>query len=552
MAKPILLPFFLIFIVSLFLSSCGDDKYSVPDTDYEKVKTALSGVEKNFTKNTLVYNTKLFTNVPFILCVRFNQTESKRWRFVFLFNYCIIMMFILKIKNVGEMMNNGDKFKVTIESFDINGYGVCHINNQVVFVEGALEGEECEIKLTNVHKKYSFSVATKIIKSSPNRILSLEEFNDLSGECDLAHIDYDTELKIKELKVKNTLRGLEYKFNPIIKSDKIYNYRNKIMMPFGKDNDEVVYGFYKRNSHDIIDIKNDIMSSEIDNKILYLIKRYLVLFNVPIYDEKTLKGIFRSVMIRHTCNNDYMIVLILTINYDFKRLVEILTNEIKEIKSIYLNINSKNTNVILSDEYILLYGDKIIKENILGLDFEVYPQSFMQVNHDQCEKLYTEAIRMANLKSNMNVIDAYCGMGSITLNVAKKVNKVYGIEIVPEAIKNANTNKLINKIDNVEFICGPCENEIIKLTNKEKIDLIIFDPPRKGCDINFLNTVISMNIPKIVYVSCNISTAKRDIDILMKNNYALEEVTPCDMFSRTSHVETILLLTKKQLKKPRV
>ena len=442
-------------------------------------------------------------------------------------------------------MNNGDKFNVTIESFDINGYGVCHINSQVVFVEGALEGEECEIELINVHKKYSFSKATKIIKKSPHRILSLNEFNKLSGECDLAFVDYETELKIKELKVKNTLRNLEYKFNPIIKSDKIYNYRNKIMMPFQKHGDDVLYGFYKRNTHEIIDNENDIMSSEIANKILYLIKRYLVLFNVSIYDEKNLKGIFREVMIRNTCKNDYMIVLITTIKYDFSRLIEILTKEVKEIKSIYLNINPKNTNVILSDDYTLLYGDSIIKENILGLDFEVYPQSFMQVNHDQCEKLYKEAIRMADLKPNMNVIDAYCGMGSITLNVSKNANKVYGIEIVPEAIKNANKNKIINNISNVEFICGPCEDEIVKLTNKEKIDLIIFDPPRKGCDIKFLNTVISMNIPKIVYVSCNISTAKRDIDILLNNNYELVEVTPCDMFSKTAHVETICLLNRR-------
>jgi len=440
-------------------------------------------------------------------------------------------------------MKLNDKYIVKIESFDINGYGVCHIDNQVVFVIGALEGEECEINIINIHKKYSFAETTKVIKKSPHRILSLDEFISLSGECDLAHVDYETELKIKELRVKNTLRFDNYKFNNIIKSNNPYNYRNKVMVPFQKINNEIISGFYKRGTHEVVDTKNDIMSSAIDNKIIYLIKRYLTLFNVSIYNENSNSGIFREVMIRHTINNDYMVVLITTIKYDFTRLIEILTNEIKEIKSIYLNINSKNTNVILSDDYYLLYGNNIIEENILGLRFEVYPQSFMQVNHDQCEKLYEEAIRMADLKPDMNVIDAYCGMGSITLNVAKSVNKVYGIEIVPEAIKNANNNKIINNINNVEFICGPCEDEITKLTNKEKIDLIFFDPPRKGCDIKFLNTVISMKIPKIVYISCNIATAKRDIDIIIQNGYELIEVTPCDMFSKTSHVETVCSLS---------
>ena len=193
----------------------------------------------------------------------------------------------------------------------------------------------------------------------------------------------------------------------------------------------------------------------------------------------------------------------------------------------------------------LLYGNPVIIEDILGLKFQVSPSSFMQVNHKQCEALYSEALRMANITKNMNVIDAYCGMGSITLNIAKNANKVYGIEIVEQAIKNANENKLLNNISNAEFICGKCEDEITKLVNKEKIDVIVFDPPRKGCDPKFLDTVIKMAIPKIVYISCNIATAKRDIDILEKNGYQLKEVTPVDLFSRTSHVEVVTMLELK-------
>ncbi len=446
-------------------------------------------------------------------------------------------------------MKLNDEYKVTIESFDMNGLGVCHLDNKVVFVENAMEGEEAIIEITSIHSKYIFSKAKKILKKSPNRILDLEESIKLSGEADLIHVDYETELRIKENKVKNTIKTKSnYKLNSIIKSDNPYNYRNKVMVPFGEIIDEddikdVVYGFYAKKSHNIIPIENDILTNDISSKILYVIQRYLVLFNVLIYNEQTNKGIFREVMIRNTVNNDFMVVLVTTVNHDFSRLIEMLLDEFKEIKSIYLNINSKQTNVVLSDDFRLLYGTPTIKENILGLDFEVYPASFMQVNHNQCEKLYKEAFRMAELKPNMNVIDAYCGMGSITLNIAKEVNHVYGIEIVPDAIKNANNNKVINNIPNATFICGACEEEIKKLVNKEKIDLIFFDPPRKGCAKEFLDTVISMKIPKIVYISCGIATAARDIKILEENGYELKEVTPCDLFSKTSHVETVACLS---------
>ena len=453
-------------------------------------------------------------------------------------------------------MKLNDEYKVMIESFDMNGLGVCHLDNKVVFVENAMEGEEAIIKITSIHSKYVFSKAIEILKKSPHRILDLEETNKLSGEADLIHVDYETELKIKENKVKTTIKtDSNYKINPIIKSDNPYNYRNKVMVPFGEikedDEREVVYGFYAKKSHNIIPIENDILTNETSSQILYLIQRYLMLFNVSIYDETKQKGIFREVMIRNTINNDFMVVLVTTVNHDFQRLVEMLTSEFKEIKSIYLNINSKNTNVVLSDDFRLLYGSPTIKENILGLDFEVYPASFMQVNHNQCEKLYEEAFRMADLKKDMNVIDAYCGMGSITLNIAKKVKHVYGIEIVPDAIKNVNNNKIINNISNATFICGACEDEIKKLVNKEKIDLIFFDPPRKGCAKEFLDTVISMKIPKIIYISCGISTAARDIKILEENGYELKEITPCDLFSKTSHCETVCCLVKtdKSLRK---
>lgn len=443
-------------------------------------------------------------------------------------------------------MKENETYKVTIESFDINGYGVCHIDSKIVFVIGAVVGEVAIVEIINVHKKYAFAKLKKILVESPLRVDAECPYYEYCGGCDMMHISYQEELKIKEFRVNQTLRGLDYKIEPIIKADNIYGYRNKVMIPFCKDiDDDVLYGFYKKDSHDVVSIDKCIISDDKTNNIISYINKYLNIFHISIYDEKTHTGLFKEVMVRHTKLNQYMVVLVVTMDYDFSKLIEYLISEFKEIKSIYLNINDKKTNVVLSNEYKLLYGEPTIVEDILGLKFYVSPSSFMQVNNLQCEKLYSKAIELAKLNKNMNVIDAYCGMGSITLNIAKKVNKVYGIEIVESAINNANNNKKLNNIDNAEFILGPCEEKIKELVNLTNIDVIFFDPPRKGCDIEFLNTVISMKIPKIIYISCNIATCTRDIKILEENGYKLEVVVPTDLFPRTLHVETVCVLTKK-------
>ena len=443
-------------------------------------------------------------------------------------------------------MKENETYKVTIESFDINGFGVTHVDSKIVFVIGGVEGEEDIIKIINVHKKYAFAKLERILTPSVKRVEPECPYYEYCGGCDMMHISYEEECKVKEFRVNQTLRSFDYEFLPILKADNIYEYRNKVMVPFCKDiDDDILYGFYQKDSHEIVSIDKCLISDDLTNKILNYICKYLNIFHISIYDEKTHTGLFKEVMIRHTKLNEYMIVLVTTSNYDFSQLVSYLTNEFKDIKSIYLNINDKKTNVVLSNEYKLLFGNETILEDILGLKFNVSPSSFMQVNNSQCEKLYSEAIRLANLNKDMNVIDAYCGMGSITLNIAKKVNKVYGIEIVESAIVNANKNKEINNLTNVEFILGPCEEKIKELTHLTNIDVIFFDPPRKGCDIEFLKTVIDMKIPNIIYISCNVATCARDIKILEENGYKLKTVRPVDLFPRTLHVETICLLTKK-------
>ena len=451
-------------------------------------------------------------------------------------------------------MEVGKAIKLEIEGYDMNGLGVAHVDGKIIFVSKALKDEIVLAEITSVHKKFCFAKTLKVILPSVNRILSPCSYDEGCGGCDLLHMRYDVECLVKEDKVRNAFRLLNKEnsilFQPIIRNKNIFGYRNKIMLPFGYDEDDnVIYGFYEKLSHSIISIDKCEISNHYVNEVVEFIRKYVSVMHIKVYNETTHTGIFRGVMVRNNYKNEMMLVLICTKYYDFSGMLEYIKSDFPLVKSIFINIKPNKTNVMLSKEYIHIYQDKTIIEDILGLKFSVSAASFMQVNHDVCELMYKEAFRMAKLNPEMNVIDAYCGMGSITLNIAKQVKHVYGIEIVEEAIVNANYNKELNGISNATFICGPCEEEIKKLVHKETIDCIFFDPPRKGCEQTFLDTVIEMKIPKIIYISCNIATAVRDITYLTKNNYIVKEVTPCDLFSKTSHIECVIRLDLKHPKK---
>ena len=444
-------------------------------------------------------------------------------------------------------MEVGQLLKLKITSLDVEGKGVSKYKDKTVFVEGALPDEEVEAVITAISRNVIFSKVTKVKNENKDRITPTCPYFEKCGGCDLMHMSYECELKVKEEKVRTTISKIA-KLNPIVNrtiaADNIKHYRNKCIVPFQEINEEVVYGFYEKRSHNVIPMQSCEIEPVVVESILQDCKEFFVDAEISIYNEFTHQGIIRNVMIRKTYDDKLMVVIIATKKVGVLKFLAMKLMEKYNVESVYLNINDKQTNVVLADEYVLLGGNSTITENILGLSYNVSPATFLQVNHEQCEKLYNKAIEYANLTGNENVIDAYCGMGSITLNLAKNAKHVYGIEIVPQAIENANINKTLNNIHNVDFICGKCEDEIVKLVNEKQIDLIVFDPPRKGCDVKFLDTVIDMKIPKIVYVSCNVATLARDIKYLNENNYEVIEVTPVDLFPRTSHVETVTLLTQ--------
>lgn len=442
-------------------------------------------------------------------------------------------------------MNKGDILEVLIEDMDKDGKGIAYYNKKIIFIPYAIIGETCKIEITKVLSKLYEANLLEVLNESPYRKQPDCNLYPLCGGCQMRHMSYQLEKKVKFNKVKNTIthsaKISDFKMNELISNDIINNYRNKAIIPFAKVNNEIICGMYKGRSHEIISNLNCQIEPRLLEKILIKVKKYLIENNVSIYDETTKNGLFRALMCRKTKDDKYMIVLITTKKYDFSALVNELI-KIENIVSIYLNINDLNNNVLLTDNNILLYGKANLKEDILGHKFNVAPNTFLQVNNNMCELLYKEAITLLNPKKDETIIDAYCGMGSITLNVAPYVKQIIGIEVVKSAIDNAIINAKMNGINNAKFILGKCEDKILEIIRSTKVNSIIFDPPRKGCDVSFLNVIKEAKINKIVYISCNVATLARDLNYL-KDTYKIVEVTPFDLFPRTSHVETVTLLT---------
>ena len=444
-------------------------------------------------------------------------------------------------------MNKGDILEVLIEDMDKDGKGIAYYNKKIIFIPYAIIGETCKIEITKVLSKLYEANLLEVLNESPYRKQPDCNLYPLCGGCQMRHMSYELEKKVKFNKVKNTIthsaKISDFKMNELISNDIINNYRNKAIIPFAKVNNEIICGMYKGRSHEIISNLNCQIEPRLLEKILIKVKKYLIENNVSIYDETTKNGLFRALMCRKTKDDKYMIVLITTKKYDFSALVNELI-KIENIVSIYLNINDLNNNVLLTDNNILLYGKANLKEDILGHKFNVAPNTFLQVNNNMCELLYKEAITLLNPKKDETIIDAYCGMGSITLNVAPYVKQIIGIEVVKSAIDNAIINAKMNGINNAKFILGKCEDKILEIIRSTKVNSIIFDPPRKGCDVSFLNVIKEAKINKIVYISCNVATLARDLNYL-KDTYKIVEVTPFDLFPRTSHVESICTLSRK-------
>ena len=440
-------------------------------------------------------------------------------------------------------MKIDDVIEIEIIAYDHEGIGIGKIDGCPVFIKNTIVGEIVEAKINYVGKKLMIADLVRIIKVSENRNQNPCRYYLRCGGCNIFHMNYSEQLKFKKQMVIDTLykvAGIKTEVMDVVANPNPYNYRNKIIVPLGFENDEIVSGFYEAETHKIVAQDECLIENKFASIILKRVKELLKKYNISIYNEEMHQGLARNVMLRVNNKNEFMLILIVKENRKvFRSLLEEIANEFVEIKSIYLNINDKKTNVILNqDGFIHMFKDKTIIEEINGLLFEVHPNSFLQVNYLQAKALYNKALEYVTDGKSQTIIDAYCGIGSITLNLAKKAKEVYGIEVVKEAVINANRNKELNNINNAHFICGKCEDEILKL-KKLNVDTIVFDPPRKGCDERFLNTVIEMNVNHIIYISCLTQTFARDARYLLDHGYELVRVHPFDLFSQTSHTENL-------------
>lgn len=455
------------------------------------------------------------------------------------------------------MLKKNEEYILDIIAEGYEGEGIAKIDGYPIFIKGALSGEKVRVKIVKTNKNYAYGRLEEIIEESKERIVPKCSYYKRCGGCSLQHMTYKKQLDFKFGRVQDCIYKIGGLSKDLVKypigmEDHPYRYRNKVQLPIGKVNGEIVIGFYAERSHNIINIDSCLIQHQIADEIADLTKKWIKKYNIEpatIDGEFNPKGIVRHIMIRKGFKTgDVMAVLVVTkkeVPY-IEELKKSLVENIKDIKSIILNVNPKNTNVILGEECITLYGSDMIQDYIGDFKFNISPLSFFQVNPEQTEVLYNEALKMAGLTGKEVVFDAYCGTGTITLFLSQRAKKVYGVEIIEPAIINARENARINNVDNVEFFVGKSEEVIPNLIDKGIApEVVVVDPPRKGCDRKLLEAIGKVKPSKVVYVSCDPSTLGRDLKILEELGYKTEVVQPVDMFPNTAHIENVVKLIRK-------
>jgi len=453
-------------------------------------------------------------------------------------------------------MNIQKNQEYIVEIID-NGYegeGIAKIDNFTIFVPGAIKGEKVKILIVKVLSSHAFGKILEIIEKSESRQEADCETYKRCGGCNLRHIQYTETLKMKQNAVQSLVnKTLENKIQvqETVGMENPFHYRNKAQYPLGVNRDgEPIIGVFANRTHEVIPMEKCLIQNAQSEEIAKHVLEFIKLNNISIYNEETGKGLFRHIVIKVGIKtNQIMCVLVVNGKSIPKEdvLIEELVAKFPQIKTIVKNINMKNTNVILGQENINIYGDGYIEDKLGDFTFKISPLSFYQVNPIQAEKLYNLGVEMAQISKNDSVFDLYCGIGTISLFMAKYAKKVYGIEIVKEAVNAANENAVLNGVDNTEFFAGDVEIVLDELINKKGItaDIVMFDPPRKGLDKNSINNILKIKPKKIVYISCNPATLVRDL-AEFEHDYEIKIIVPVDMFPWTSHVECCSVLELKE------
>lgn len=449
-------------------------------------------------------------------------------------------------------VNKNDYVTVTIEDLTHDGAGVAKVEGYPIFIPGTLRGEEVEIKVVKTLKNYGFGRLIQLLTPSPERIEPPCHVFPTCGGCQLQHMTYEAQLIQKQQTVRNVIDRIaklpHVPVHPVKGMEDPWRYRNKSQIPFDTQNGKVVSGFYKSRTHDIVDTDQCLIQTTEADTLMKTLKNNLQTLGISTYNETTHEGVLRHLIVRKARTTGETMVVLVTKTKKLPQkqaVIDLMVQALPNVTSIMQNVNSAKTNVILGDETHCLYGKSVIVDTIGDIQFEISATSFYQVNPIQTEVLYRQALDYAQLTGTETVIDAYCGIGTISLFLAQQAKEVYGVEIVPQAIADAKRNAELNGMTNVHFEAGAAEDIIPKWYEAGKrFDVLVVDPPRKGCDEQLLATILQYKPNRIVYVSCNPGTLARDLRILEDGGYRTQEVQPVDMFPHSGHVELVALMSR--------
>ncbi|MBQ4570016.1 MAG: 23S rRNA (uracil(1939)-C(5))-methyltransferase RlmD [Ruminococcus sp.] len=453
-------------------------------------------------------------------------------------------------------LKKNDIIELNITAMSSEGSGIGRTQEgMAVFVPMSAIGDSLRVKLLKVKKTHAFGKIEEIISPSSDRIEPSCPVFRLCGGCVYSHITYEAEAKIKEQRVADAISrigGIDTKINPIVSADAPCRYRNKAQIPVGVSSDGLpAMGFFSRHSHRIIDSTDCELQPELFVTASKILRDFIEDKNISVYNEESHTGLVRHLYLRYgQVSGELMVCIVVNggkLPFE-EELVGRFLQALPQVKSIILNSNTERTNVIVGKKFRTLYGSGYIKDTLCGLEFMLSPQSFYQVNHNQAERLYALAKEYAQLKKTDVLMDLYCGTGTIGLSMARDCRELIGVEVVPEAIEDAKKNAKANGIENARFICADAAKAALELKAQGVTpDVIVIDPPRKGCDSALIRTISEMSPQRVVYVSCDPATLARDLKLFAELGYETLEVTPVDMFPRTSHVETVARLYRKPL-----
>lgn len=450
-------------------------------------------------------------------------------------------------------IRKNDEIRLKITTLTSQGSGLGRYNDMAVFVEGSAVGDDLLVHIIKVKKNYAVGIIKKIYKSSPDRIEADCAAFGKCGGCSYRHISYEAEKREKKQSVTDAMQRIgciEIEAENIYTIENPCRYRNKAQIPVGTDKDgNLITGFYSRRSHRIIPCEDCLLQMPDFKGIISAVRKYILENPVSVYNEETGQGLIRHIYLRQGRKTGQIMVC-LVINGDTlpkkEKFIETVLSANENIKSIILNINKADTNVVLDERCITLWGEDFIEDELCGLSFRISPLSFYQVNPEGTEILYGKAKEYASLKGSETLLDLYCGAGTIGLTMAKDCKELIGVEIIPQAIENARKNASLNGIENARFICDDASGAAKTLFNEGiRPDVIILDPPRKGCSPDVIDTVIDMAPERVVYVSCDPATLARDCRVFEDNGYKVTELCAVDMFPRTVHTESVALLKRK-------